>query len=110
MVVTIAMEQIAQSVVTVDGWRGSENCWGVKRGRTLVGSCNHQCGESVNINGVLVKACQALNWTIQEFEVNLVSDEPHPRQIPRYGFFLVAEHYIHHSLDAIAFTICKSSN
>ena len=62
MVVTIAIEQIAQSVVTwlqvaADGWRGSENCWGVKRGRTMVGSCNHQCGESVNINGVLVKAC-----------------------------------------------------
>ena len=43
------------------GWRGggSGNCWGVKRGRTMVGSCNHQCGESLNINGVLVKACQA---------------------------------------------------
>ena len=62
---TIAIEQIAQSVVTwsvvtADGWgRGSENCWGVKRGRTMVGSCNHQCGESLNINGALVKACQA---------------------------------------------------
>ena len=74
---------------TADGW-GSENCWGVKRGRTMVGSCNHQCGESLNINGVLVKACQAnLNWTIWEFKVNsanLFSDEPLPRQILRMGF------------------------
>ena len=33
-------------------------CWGVKRGRTMVRSCNHQCGESLNINGLLVKPCQ----------------------------------------------------
>ena len=39
---------------------GSEKCWGVKRGRTMVRSCNHQCGESLNINGLLVvKPCQA---------------------------------------------------
>ena len=51
---------VSGHLVTADGWgRGSENCWGVKRGRTMVGSCNHQCGESLNINGVLVKACQA---------------------------------------------------
>ena len=50
----------------------------------MVGSCNHQCGESLNINGVLVKACQAnlkfqldnsglLNQSIDPF-----SDEPLP--------------------------------
>ena len=59
----------------------------------MVGSCNHQCGESLNINGVLVKACQAnLNWTIWEFKVNcanLFSDEPLPRQILRKGFLCV---------------------